>query len=157
MTRSPVRSWSTAQTNEVRIGRLSKQRVLLMSRRERRNQFLSADKNVRRCPDNNFLTEKLLVAGDPGQRLLYREFAKVAQLVEHRFRKAGVVGPIPTFGSAIKENDFSGKFWRAERSSAQGFKAFPTASRFFRVRFKNSKAEDFLEGDFFGGEVVQNI
>ena len=30
---------------------------------------------------------------------LAKRHAKVAQLVEHRFRKAGVVGSIPTFGS----------------------------------------------------------
>jgi hypothetical protein len=41
-------------------------------------------------------------------------------------------------------------------NSAQGFKGFPTASRFWRVRFKNSKAKDFWREDFFRGEVVQN-
>ena len=56
--------------------------------------------------------------------------------------------------SAIKENDFLAGFWRAERSSAQGVKPFPTASRFFRVRFKNSKAQDFWREDFFGEKVV---
>jgi len=46
------------------------------------------------------------------------------------------------------------KFSRAERSSAHRFKGWANASRFLKERFKNSKAEDFLEGDFFGGEVV---
>ena len=44
--------------------------------------------------------------------------AYVAQLVEHRFRKAGVDSSILSIGSAIKENDFFVKFFRAERSSA---------------------------------------
>ena len=43
--------------------------------------------------------------GSPGVRS--RRLAKVAQLVEHRFRKARVPGSIPGFGSAIKENGFS--------------------------------------------------
>ena len=42
-------------------------------------------------------------------------------------------------------------FWRAERGSAQGFKPFPTASRFLRVRFepKIFWREIFLEGRSF--------
>ena len=52
--------------------------------------------------------------------------------------------------SAIRMKGFLAGFWRAERSSAQGFKPFPTASRFFRVRFKNSKAQDFWREDFWG-------
>ena len=44
--------------------------------------------------------------------------ADVAQLVEHRFSKAGVDSSILSIGSAIKENDFFVKFFRAERSSA---------------------------------------
>ncbi|MDO8603878.1 MAG: hypothetical protein Q7K40_00465, partial [bacterium] len=52
---------------------------------------------------------------------------------------------------------FLAGFWRAERSSAQGFKPFPTASRFFRVRFKNSKAQDFWREDFLGGGRAEYI
>src|SRR3989339_1257452 len=61
------------------------------------------------------------------------------------------MGSIPILGSAIKVRSFLGKFWRAEQSSAQGFKAFPTASRFFRVRFepKIFWREIFLEGRSF--------
>ena len=66
---SPVRSWSTAQWGGARLSRLSKQMVLFASRRERRNHIFSAEKIVSWCPDNNFLTGKLLVAGDSGQRL----------------------------------------------------------------------------------------
>ena len=77
--------------------------------------------------------------------------AILAQLVEHVFRKDGVPSSILGDGSAIKENDFLAGFWRAERSSAQGFKGLPTASRFFRVRFepKIFWREIFLEGRSF--------
>ena len=81
-------------------------------------------------------------------------FAGIAQLVERHFCKVDVRGSNPRAGSAIKPKSFWAKFSWAERSSAHGFKGWANASRFFRVRFKNSKAEDFLEGDFFGGEVV---
>ena len=37
-------------------------------------------------------------------------FAEVAQLVEHRFRKAGVVGSSPTFGSVDKHLNFD-RLW----------------------------------------------
>ena len=45
-------------------------------------------------------------------------FAVVAQLVEHVIGNDEVTGSIPVNGSAIKENGFSLKFFRAERSSA---------------------------------------
>src|SRR3990167_3200159 len=68
-------------------------------------------------------------------------------------------GSIPVTRSAIKKNDFSGKFWRAELRSAQGFTAFPTASRFFRVRFepKIFWREIFLEGRSFVFAISSSI
>ena len=41
----------------------------------------------------------------------------------------------------------------AEAKESQWFWAIPNASRFCKVRLKKYEAEDFLEGEFFGGEV----
>ena len=44
------------------------------------------------------------------------EYAEVAQLVEQCFRKAKVVGSIPTFGSSLRQ----GYGWQAMRMSYNG-------------------------------------
>src|SRR3989338_11185373 len=54
---------------------------------------------------------------------------------------------------------FLAGFWREERSSAQGFKPFPTASRVCRVRFepKFFWREIFLEGRSFVFAISSSI
>jgi hypothetical protein len=53
----------------------------------------------------------------------------------------------------VERRFFSVAFSLAEAKENQGFSPTPRASRDWRVRFTKYKAEDFLEGEFFGGEV----